>query len=445
MKKDVAIPMPWQLAGVNPQTPVLLALSGGADSRFLLDRLAKGSRRDGFPLLLAHVHHGIRGESADRDAQFCRALAEQYDLPIELLSVNVPALAKQHGRGIEEEAREVRYRFFEKLMRGQEIPLLATAHQADDLLETMLFRIARGTGTAGLCSISPVRPFANGFLTRPLLCFTAAEIRTVCKKEKLEFVEDETNANPAYARNLIRAQVIPALEKLYPQPQKQAVKLAARLRQDEDCLNGQVEAIWQEEFQNQLPCALLSRLHPAIRMRVLTRFLAEHGITADSAMLERMSNLATGRNGRRFSLSRSFLVAKRKENLVIEQKTTDVCAYHIRLTAGENRLPGNITIFVGQGKKQKPTPKNAAGTEWDLQLPNLEKALFKGYFWRTRSEGDVLLRGGHHKKLRRLWREAGVPDTLRDHLPLLCDEAGIVWAPYVGFAEEIEKESKTET
>ena len=190
--------MPWELAGADPKTPVLLALSGGADSRLLLDRLAKGSKRWGFPLLLAHVHHGIRGESADRDADFCRALAEQYGLPIEVLFSNVPALAKAHGRGIEEEAREVRYAFFEELMRARNIPLLATAHQADDLLETMLFRIARGTGTAGLCAILPARRFANGFVTRPLLGLSAKEVRGACRAEGLKFTEDETNADPAY-------------------------------------------------------------------------------------------------------------------------------------------------------------------------------------------------------------------------------------------------------
>ena len=264
MKKVSQIPMPWELAGADPKTPVLLALSGGADSRFLLDRLAKGSRRYGFSLLLAHVNHGIRGANADRDAEFCRALAEQYDLPIEVLSVNVPSLAKAHGRGIEEEAREVRYAFFEKLMREKSIPLLATAHQADDLLETMLFRIARGTGTAGLCSILPARPFANGSVTRPLLGLSAAEIRKACRAEGLDFTEDETNADPTYARNLIRAQVIPALEKLYAAPQKQAAKLAERVRLDEDYFAGQVAAFWQANTQKELSCGALAKLHPAI-------------------------------------------------------------------------------------------------------------------------------------------------------------------------------------
>ena len=120
---------PAALAGVEPDIPVLLALSGGADSRALLDLLAEASRRDGFPLLLAHVNHGIRGEDAIRDREFCRSLAEQYGLQIAVLDADVPALAAERGQGIEETARAVRYEFFERLMRERSIPLLATLNE----------------------------------------------------------------------------------------------------------------------------------------------------------------------------------------------------------------------------------------------------------------------------------------------------------------------------
>ena len=149
--------MPWELAKTDPKTPVLLGLSGGADSRYLLHVLAQGAKRDGFPVYLAHVHHGIRGETADRDCAFCRELAKAYGFPIEVLYADVPAQAKEHGRGLEEEARRVRYDFFSRLMKQKGIPLLVTAHQADDLLETMLFRFARGTGGGGLCGMTAVR------------------------------------------------------------------------------------------------------------------------------------------------------------------------------------------------------------------------------------------------------------------------------------------------
>lgn len=439
MKKVSQIPMPWELAGADPKTPVLLALSGGADSRFLLDRLAKGSRRYGFSLLLAHVNHGIRGANADRDAEFCRALAEQYDLPIEVFSADVPALAKAHGRGIEEEAREVRYAFFEKLMREKSIPLLATAHQADDLLETMLFRIARGTGTAGLCSILPARPFANGSVTRPLLGLSAAEIRKACRAEGLDFTEDETNADPTYARNLIRAQVIPALEKLYAAPQKQAAKLAERVRLDEDYFAGQVKAVWQEEFRGGLPCAFLAALHPALRTRVLTRFLAENGVTADSAMLERACGLIDGRNGRKIPLLGIIYLFKRQGNLIVEEKTASGPTYRVPLREGKNELPGGMTVTVGEGKKIAPLPESTGMTAWSLRFPDLSAALQAGYFWRPKREGDMILRGGHHKQLRKIWRESGVPEELRSRLPVLCCKGGIVWAPFCGFADEIKK------
>jgi len=107
---------PWQQAGVDRESPVLLGLSGGADSRVLLHLLASASLRDGFPLLLAHVNHGIRGEEAIRDREFCKALAAEYGLELVILDADVPALAKENRRSLEEEARAVRYDFFARVM-----------------------------------------------------------------------------------------------------------------------------------------------------------------------------------------------------------------------------------------------------------------------------------------------------------------------------------------
>ena len=148
---------PWRLAGLPPSTPVLLALSGGADSRALLHLLYTSAQADGFRLLLAHVNHGIRGEESLRDRAFCQSLAKQYGLELLLLDADVPALAAESRRGLEEEARSLRYDYFAARMREEGIPILVTAHHANDNLETLLFRLCRGTGLSGLGGIAPVR------------------------------------------------------------------------------------------------------------------------------------------------------------------------------------------------------------------------------------------------------------------------------------------------
>ena len=167
---------PHTLAALPPTSGVLLALSGGADSRVLLHLLAADAKKHGYPLHVCHVHHGIRAVEADRDEQRCRDLAAVYGCPVHVLHADVPALAKQSGESTEMVGRRVRYDHFATLMREHGLPLLATAHHADDHAETLLMRLLVGTSTTGLGGISPIQPFANGDLVRPLLHATRAEI-----------------------------------------------------------------------------------------------------------------------------------------------------------------------------------------------------------------------------------------------------------------------------
>ena len=434
---EASVPMPWQLAGVDPKTPVLLALSGGADSRFLLHVLSKGAGRDGFPLLLAHVHHGIRGETADRDCTFCKSLADRYGFPIEVLHADVPALAKEHGRGLEEEARAVRYAFFARLMRERKIPLLATAHQADDLLETMLFRMARGTGGGGLCAIPAVRRTAEGWLVRPMLGLTAAEIRDACRRESLDFTEDETNLDGSYARNRIRHEVIPVLESLYPAPQKQAAQLSARLGTDEDYFQGIVDSFFASNPADApLSCATLAELHPAIRSRVFAAWLSRAGVTADSALQSRLNDLLNGANGRRVSVSRSLSAVRRRDRISLEISAPALPPYRVPLVVGATRLPCGLTVHVRIGENDAEFPKiHNLSIGNDLKISISSAIMEQNCFWRGREPGDNIRLRGHHHRLRRLWQSVGVPDALRDRLPVLCNAHGIVWAPFIGFAD----------
>ena len=428
---EAHVRMPWELANVSPNTPVLLALSGGADSRFLLHVLSKGAARDGFPVLLAHVHHGIRGAAADRDCDFCMSLAARYGLPIEVLRADVPTLAREHGRGLDEEARAVRYEFFARLMREREIPLLATAHQADDLLETMLFRMARGTGGGGLSSIPPVRKIAEGWLVRPLLELTAAEIRAACRESELDFTEDETNADRTYARNRIRRDVIPVLETIFPAPQKQAVRLSERLRADEDYFCRVVDEFFSSHPDRDLSCADLAALHPAVRSRVFTRWLAAAGVTADATLLSRLDDLLGGANGRSVSLSRERFVTRCRDRLSVQTRAEESLAYCVPLSLGDVTLPSGVTVSVSLGGES--TNVYNLSTETPLKFGAKPAMIECGWYWRERREGDAVLRGGHHRRLRRLWREAGVPADLRERLPVLCNADGvIVWAPFLG-------------
>lgn len=175
----------------------VIAVSGGVDSMTLLDLLSK--KRD-IELVVAHFNHGIRADSAE-DEKLVTQVAKKYGLPVEV----------GHGKlgfeASEEQARAARYSFLESVAKKHEAKGIITAHHQDDLIETALINILRGTGRAGLSSIR------NSKIYRPLLDIPKSEILAYAKKNKIEWREDSTNNDTRYLRNYIRTKLMPELSK----------------------------------------------------------------------------------------------------------------------------------------------------------------------------------------------------------------------------------------
>ena len=431
---------PRKLAGVASNAPVLLAFSGGADSVALLDMMQK--EYPSAPILLAHVNHGIRGEEALRDRNFCENVAKERGLEIAILDVDVPTLAKEKGQSLEEAAREVRYAFFADLMKERKIPLLVTAHHADDHLETILFRIARGTGLAGLCGIAPIRPFEVGHLVRPLLSFTKKEILEYCQAHGLDYVIDSTNTDTTYARNRIRATVVPKLESLYDDVAHRSVRMSADLCEDDACLQ-QLTANWVEQntTASGISVATLQKAHPAIRRRALQMwFEKERNTSLEYVHLQALVSLVeSGDTTARVALPggvSAYCTARGRLSLT-KTKSQPVGEYTIPLALGKTQIPNtDISICITKDEKLNGADKQAQNVlllfgEWE----DLQKELA----WRNRREGDVILRGKMHRQLRRLWAEKGISTEMRQALPLLCCGEEIVWAPFVGMSDDLKE------
>ena len=189
---------------VEPGDGVLVGLSGGADSVGLLLVLWKLRETFQISLRALHVHHGLRGVEADRDAAFSRMLCERLEIPFYEFRIDAAKEALDRKCSVEEAGRLARYRLYEETARAWEEEIrrvhIATAHHADDNAETVLFNLFRGSGLTGLSGIAPVR----GRIIRPLLWAQRSEIQTWLRQQGQDWVEDSTNQESEYSRNWLR-------------------------------------------------------------------------------------------------------------------------------------------------------------------------------------------------------------------------------------------------
>lgn len=184
----------------------LLAVSGGADSSVMTYLFNKAKLK----FSMAHCNFHLRGEYSDRDMEFVKNMAESINSELFVKEFDTLSLQKDSGKSVEMVARDLRYGWFAELMKG--FDLLVTAHNSNDAAETTILNLSRGSGLKGLCSIPP----KNGHIIRPLLPFSAKEIRSFANKNSIGYVEDHTNSDQTIKRNKIRHSVVPILEEINP-------------------------------------------------------------------------------------------------------------------------------------------------------------------------------------------------------------------------------------
>lgn len=416
---------PRALAGLPADAPIAVALSGGADSVALLAMLA-----DSGNVIALHVHHGIRGAEADRDERFCRDTAAALGIPFAALHVDAPALSKEKKISLETAAREARYAALTDYLAAHHIPLLATAHHADDQLETVLQHLLRGSGLAGLCGIPECRALADGiFVVRPLLQITRNELRDYLAARGLPFVTDSTNEEDICTRNHLRLSVLPALAERYPAAAKNAARCAATLAEDEAFLCSLADDFLASEGKEP-PLSALAALPAPIFARVMRRLLPAVPEQVHLAALSKFCQSAK----RHAALSLpTCTVRELNGRFTVEtEKSTPTEEYCLALHEGENPIPaiGGMVVLSRGGEICVDFPENLY--KYNTYL-SLSSATIKGALMvRPRRAGDRIRSGGMHKAVRRLAALSNLPPAVRARMPLLFDNEGIVAVPFAG-------------
>jgi tRNA(Ile)-lysidine synthase len=243
---------------------VVAAVSGGADSVALVRVLAALEEDRPRRLIVAHFNHRLRAQSED-DARFVADLARRLDLPFELGTADVAALADEQGDGIEAAARHARYQFLEYVADKHRAHFVATGHTADDQAETVLFRILRGTGVAGLQGILDIRPIFSRqdvYLIRPLRDIRRTKIIEYLRRIEQPFCDDASNADPRFARNRIRHQLLPLLERDYNgNIVESLLRLSETARGAQSVIEELVEELMTDtvEFESDRPAVVVRR------------------------------------------------------------------------------------------------------------------------------------------------------------------------------------------
>ena len=221
---------------------ILVALSGGPDSVFLLHFLLKYRKKYGIEIGAMHVNHMIRGEEANKDEKFCRKLCLKLGVDYHTVKRNVPSFAKTNKISIEEAAREIRYKELTKIQKNFFYDKIATAHNCSDNAETVFLNLIKGTGLKGLSGI----PIRRENIIRPILSISKDEILEYLKKNKVEYLIDKTNLSNIYERNFVRNEIFPQIKKhLNPKIEQTIFKSSLVLKKQSTVVNSAIEMISQ--------------------------------------------------------------------------------------------------------------------------------------------------------------------------------------------------------
>ena len=405
--------------------PVLAALSGGADSVALLLALTELE----IPVSACHLHHGLRGAEADRDEQFCRSLCAKLGIALTVRHADAAAYARKVHESVETAARNLRYAFFAEIADGRKT---ATAHTADDNLETVLFHLARGSGLDGLCGIPPVRER----IVRPLIACTREEIEAFLASRGQEFVTDSTNLQPAYTRNRIRQEVVPVLRALNPQAVETVSALTARLRTDRDYLEEQAQALLSQAAQNGgWRAELLADAHPALRTRALRIACQQSGMPARDFTARHVAALeALLRNpnpSAQIDLPAGFAARREYDLLRVEKKQKPADFEQIPV-----RIPFDGRLGAGAARVTvRPVQKNQVFyNSFNTFYVGCDTIDIPTFVLRTRRTGDRLRlnRHGGSRPLKKILIDKKIPAPQRGTLAVLADQNGVIAVQSVG-------------
>ena len=435
----------------------VIAVSGGADSMAMLIALNETAPLLKIRLTVAHFNHHIRGKAAAADARFVKQIANKLELPFVIGELDVPKLARRDGISIEMAARKARYDFLARTVRKLKADAIATAHTADDQAETILLKLARGSGPRGLSGI-PRETRINGVpVIRPLLDVTRAEIEAFLLERKQPWREDKTNRDLSYLRNRVRHEILPLLESnLNPKIRETLVKTADIMREEDQLLDqmarkalSKIAAPISRRTPGKTKFALnvvkLRKYPLALRRRVISLWLGNCDVPAEAIDFDgiaRVEKLAEQKEGSgQVDVALGWIITRRHAILaaVRGNKHTSESRGHRPVAAARKvRIPGRtvlkraglvITTSLNPGlMKQGKLRIGEFPAFASLRLMPLDKIRLLVRSWRHGDRMEPFGMNGS-KKLQDIFVDGKIPVDERGDVPVFECKGRIVWIP----------------
>ncbi|NLD88093.1 MAG: tRNA lysidine(34) synthetase TilS [Clostridiales bacterium] len=421
---------------------ILCGVSGGADSVALLTVMLELSGRLGTEIAAVHINHCLRGEESDRDERFVEELCRR--LNVRLLSRRFDVLAISGGTGIEETARFVRYSYFDECAAHCESPVIATAHNANDNLETFLLRLARGTGLSGLASIPPMRLSEKGIaIIRPLLTVTREEIEEYLSKISVSYITDSSNLSDDYARNRLRHHVIPELERINERAVDSSIRTISLLRQDSRYLDdvSKAEVNLSAEKLRSLPYPIASRMIRSLYSSI------SRGETLTYEQVRSCLNIAdSSRGSAECALPGRLRFIRRYDVITIEPEQSsapeieDTPIYEGETIALSLSCTVKCTIEDISPTKKRTYCCKSLNTFY-LDYLKINGILCVG----NRKMGDYirLSESSGGKTLKKFMIDRKIPKEARDKIPVFRDKSGVVAVAGIGIDIRCKPDSNT--
>ena len=416
---------------INKDNYIILACSYGPDSMVLLDIL----RKLNFKIVVAHVNHKLRKES-DEEEILLKEYSKKNNLIFELKEIN------EYPEGnFEMNARIIRYDFFKDLIKKYNAKYLFTAHHGDDLIETILMRIIRGSSFKGHAGFNAITEYKEYTLMRPLIYMTKEDILSYAKEYKIPYAIDYTNKEDSYFRNRLRNNVIPLLKEENKNIHLKFIEFNNKINEYEDYFNKETLLIYNNLYKEEkLDLDKFNELNDIFKVRILQKILSdiykEDIINIYDNHLNLILNLIKSKTKNTYiNLPNNLKVIKRYKYLTFTFNKDNISSYIYKLDGNIHLSTGNILYNCKDDNDTSNYIIRLNSREINLPL-----------FIRTRNEGDIInvKNKGGNQKISKIFIDNKLTKEERDSQPIVVDNnEKILWIP--GIKKSVYDKQKNET